>query len=381
MHIPTEIRCTMSSGVESSKLSREEIEGVFRHTHIRQYHKEEGKDHFYKVQQTEKDLEVSQKIWVELEVADGPYSALQPKYLTRITNVSFMQAVNNLYSYDNTENATLIAKALLGERQTPHSRQSYLIKSDTFKSMISGRFVIELLFNQRVNFTQSELNNPEFINLMNKYSVEGVKFVSLTIRPKDLVLRNFINMAYMQFTFDDRMVNGFDLSTLKEKISQFYNPKIELKYKLQQVTGSSKGGVQKVTNIMTPLPKEMIHFMTASIGNNKHETVLRMFMDVNSLHPMTFLASFLGTPTTNRPYASIYGVQSKIIGFYERSSYKSDSGQPNIFNISQDSSNICPECGKPKIINVMTGQPFGFADYEKVIGHPSVCQECHARLS
>ena len=345
--------------------------------HIQNYTKEEGSEHFYKITSTSRRLEVTQRVVLEMEVDDGPASALTAKYLSRIGNSCFLSAVNEKWGDLDPLNSLASVKGVVSELPLVHTRNSYSVRNEKFKSFISGRFLLEIPLNNLSRYAPQDFDD-EFIGYLNKHSVPHVRFLSAHINGAKTLLKDTFDYIYIKFVFDTRKVSQIDLETLRQKIDQFRNPENRFRFKQTVVTGNRKAGQQKASIQMEEIPKDIAPIMYASIGENKYQSNLFVLMKNYPIHPTLFLSSFLGTPDNNRAYTSMYGVTTHVIGFYKDSSESDSLGSG--FEIKEQMT-VCPECGRPKIVNSVTGLPFGNAPYETVAGHPFVCQDCHARLS
>ena len=345
--------------------------------HIQTYTKEEGSEHFYKITDTSRRLEVCQRIILEMEIDDGPSSALTAKYLSRLGYSCFLQACSEKWGHLGSLPSIASSKGIIGELPIVHSRYNYSVRNEKFRHFLSGRFLLEIPVNSLSRYSLSDFDE-EFISLLNKHSISHVKFCSVRINNVKTLLKDTYDYVFFKFVFDNRMVNNIDRDVLLEKIEQFRNPENRFIFKQTIVTGNRKAGQQKSSYLSEEIPKDIAPLLNVSIGENKYQTNLFALIKNYSLHPTLFLASFLGTPSNNRAYASIYGVTSHVIGFY-RESVSVDSLGTNLS--IEEQNGVCPLCGKPKIINAVTGLPFGNAEYEKIPGHPFVCQECFARLS
>lgn len=333
-------------------------------------YKETGENSMHKLQAVQRDNEVFQKLLVEVRIKPGPYSAIQPRWLRFAITRAILKASDGELVEPNIQ------------ERFSHSRQFYRIHQDSFKSMLSGSFIAELSFNSLVNIDEAYLQRLQA--RVNQYVTEGWYVANISRKSKDFLLKNEMQYAMTTYRFDSRKVNGVDLDLLKKQIDVFFNSNAAISYKSQTQSGRDTTRV-----VVKDFDKSKILFASAGIGRNRYETVLKLMGKVEDNHPLIFLAGFLGATKDGKgkpkSYTALYGTEVSIDGFYQYSSTHSGS---NLFDLlaedghDHEHSTECPKCGGVKLINIMTGLPFGEADYEQdpvlLSKYGKVCQTCFA---
>lgn len=340
--------------------------------------KETGETHMALIRAHTRDNEPYQKLLVEVRVEPGKYAAIPTKWFRYAVNRAILRAGGN--------DARLV-EPYISDRFI-HSRQGYKLKSDTFKNIMGGSLLIEMSFNRLHNFTQQEVDR--MMSVVNQYTTPGWSISNIILKDGTYILKNNLDYAYTEYRFDERKVNlaGFGklnrgesfVDLLQKAIDKFYDKDRVVKYRAQSASGRFTTKTE-----LKDYDKSKIVFMTAGIGRNRYETVLRVMSRVEESHPLIFLAGLLGSDTSPKGYTALYGIDVSMQGFY-----KAPSKGGNLFDIAGDDNALhthateCPACGGARFLNLVTGLPFGNATYEqdpvlmrKHEGKP-VCQECHA---
>lgn len=325
--------------------------------------REHGSEHYYKVTDTVRDTEVHQRLIVEVEKDGGEYSAIPQRYVCRVVRSAFLQAVAERYPEDR--NAQISScKAILPEYPLVHTMKDWAVPNDNFRDMVYGRIGVEIPLSRLAVFSERDFDS-EFIGYMNKHSVTGLTFRSVMVLDGKSIITNMFDTVYIEYSFDDRMVADYGLSVLEEAVKRFQNPDNEYTYRNIQGQGNMKTGNFKSVRTSEPLDKSIVRDISVGLGNDIHKTLMRVLIRNVNIHPRILLSSILGTPETNRSLASIYGVEIKVIGYY-RGGEGSD----------MEMGFRCPKCGGHRLINILSGLPFGEADYEKC-SREILCQKCH----
>lgn len=337
-------------------------------------YKETGENSMHKLLAVQRDNEIFQKLLIEVRIKPGPYAALQPRWLRFAITRAILKASNGELVEPNVQ------------ERFSHSRQFYRIHQDSFKSILSGSFIAELSFNSLVNIDEAYLKRLQ--DNVNKYVTEGWYVSNISRKSKDFLIKNSMQYAMTTYRFDSRKVNGIDLDLLKKQIDVFFNSNAVITYKSQQQSGRDTTRV-----VAKDFDKAKVLYMSAGIGRNRYETVLKVISKVEDNHPLIFLAGMLGaTPDGKgkpKSYTALYGTEVSIDGFYQ---YSSTHGGSNLFDLfsdetdgSHEHSTACPKCGDPKLINITTGLPFGEAEYEQdpiiMQKYGKVCQSCFAEMT
>lgn len=333
-------------------------------------YKETGATDMHKLLAVQRDSEVFQKLLVEIRINPGPTSAIQPRWLRFAITRALLKASDGELVEPNIQ------------ERFSHSRQHYRIHQDSFKSLLSGSFIAEFCFNSQVNIDEDYVKRLR--DRVNDFVPEGWSVVTIARKSKDFVLKNSMQYALTTYRFDSRRVNGVDLAVLQRQINLFFNTSAVLTYKSQQIAGRDTTRV-----VAKDFDKAKVLAMSAGIGRNRYETVLKTVSKVEENHPLIFVSGLLGTSQEGKgktkSYVALYGTEISIDGFYQYSSTHQGS---NLFDLLEDTSQhstACPRCGDPKLINIMTGLPYGEAPYEQdsiiLSKYGKVCQSCFCELS
>ena len=328
--------------------------------------KEMGATHMHLITQHRRDSEPYQKLLVEVRVEPGKFAAVPTRWFRYATTRAILRAGNG----------TELVEPFIAERFI-HSRQGYRLKSDTFKSILGGSLLLEMSFNRLHNF------DAEYVQMLmdrvNQYTTPGWSIANIVLKDGDFILKNNLEYALTTYRFDSRKVNQqhANLDFLQKRIEAFFSG-AKLKYKSQ----SASGRFTTKTEIKD-YDKTKVAFMSAGVGRNRYETVLRVIGKVEDSHPLIFLAGLLGAESGPKGYTALYGTDVTIEGFYKRSVTTT-----NLFDMfveeegHNDSSTSCPCCGGQKLLNIVSGRPFGNMPYEqdkylmKKYNNIPVCQEC-----
>jgi hypothetical protein len=330
--------------------------------------KETGKEHLSLLAKAKKDSVVAQKLIVEAYVSPGKYAAINVDWLRSVVTRAILLA----------SDAELVAP-LLSEHSVS-SRAPYKVKQSNFKSLLSGSVIFELSFNGTV-----KLDNEYVEHLrarVNSFVTDGWRIASMRAVPYDFVLKSNLDRAMITYRFDSRKVKNWDALRLKKQIENFFDSSSVVKYK-KQVSRSKKGfGFEKIA-----FDKSNVLFAYANIGGNVYESVLRVYARVEDVHPLIFLAGFLGSGNETKKgnpvgYIGLYGVDISIDGFYLEP--ETEEGCNLFGEVYTELQDTCPRCKGHKAINLMTGLPYGNAEYERdslvESKYGVVCQKCYAEL-
>lgn len=340
-------------------------------------YKETGENSLHKITSVTRDNEVFQKLLVEVRIDEGVYAAMTPRWLKYAITRAILKSSPDLE----------LVEPLLPERFS-HSRQYYRLHQDSFKSILSGSFIAELCFNSQVNIDDAYI--AKLMTKINQNVTPGWRVVGMARKHKDFLLKNALQYAYATYRFDSRRVNGIDLEMLRKQIEIFMHGDSVIKYKAQTQSGRDTTRVE-----VKDFDKSKVIAMSAGIGRNRYETVLKVVSKIEDNHPMIFLAGFLGASKCGKgkpkSYTGLYGTDISLDGFYSYNGAAASSN--NLFDILADHgdgeahehSTKCPRCEGPKLINIVTGLPFGEAEYEQdpviLSKYGKVCQSCHSELT
>lgn len=334
--------------------------------------KETGAKDFWRIKDVVRDSDAHQKLLIEVRVQPGQYAAIPTKWFRYAVGRAILRASDGLSR--PTERFELV-EPFISQRYM-HSRQGYRLKSDTFKDMLGGSLLIVFEYNSLINMDQEYA--AALCERAQKFTTAGWSITNVKLMPRDFILRNVLDYALTTYRFDTRKVNPelCDLEYLRERIENFFRKDSKIKYKSQHAAGRFSTRVE-----VKDFDKSRILAMTASVGRNRFETVLRVLGKVEDNHPLIFLAGMLGGESGAKGYTSLYGIDIEINGFY-----KANEAGGNIFDVFSDGdhshSTECVSCGGQKMLNLVTGLPYGSADYEqdqfllkKFDGVPT-CQFC-----
>jgi hypothetical protein len=331
--------------------------------HILGQKPERGEDHFHKIVATQKDMEIETKLLVELRIDPGSYSAVRPEFLRYVIQRALMRSMDR----DDT-----FVRALLGEKSTVNSRQLYRLKQPAFKSCLSGSYIQEVLFSSLFRFDQNVIDR--IMAEINNHVVRGCRVSNIKIVSKDFSFGGEVEYSNITFRFDSRKIKNAGQALLASKVKRFFSKDDTLKYKSQKVMSRFTIKVEYVD-----FDKSKVLYLRTGVGRNRYESVLKMFAKVEEVHPLIFLASFLGDAGP-RAYNTINGADISIEGFYKRAV---DKG--SVFDADPESEFgfKCPRCDGVKFINLMSGQPFGALEYEQssIPMEAGICQFCHMELT
>lgn len=320
-----------------------------------------GHEQIKRLDKIKRDDRTAQKILVEVYQEGGVYSAMEPGWFRNAVNRALLMAGHQL-EWD-------LVESLIYEKYS-HTRQLYRIKDDNFKSLVSGKSVYEVSFNSKFVFTPAHLE--QLMGKVNQFVTKGWKITNLKLVPSDFILKNNLKYAITTFRFDSRKVNldTVNLKLLEERISTFRSR--DVKYKRQ-----IRINKQVVRNQVVSFDKSKVLSLSCGTGRNQYETVLRVFSEVEDVHPLIFLAGFLSDKKAPKAYAGLLGTDISVEGFYTAPSTTS-----NIFDIggAHEHGTECPKCGGQKALNVISGLPFGDAENEQdpdlMHKHGKVCAAC-----
>jgi hypothetical protein len=241
---------------------------------------------------------------------------------------------------------------------------------------LSGSLLLELSFNSQADLSDAALDLIR--ERANSYTTDGWRISNIIRKTGDYLLKNALSFAFTTYRFDSRKVPGVDLDYLRTKIERFMSADTVLKYKSQEMSGRFATRV-----VEKDFDKAKVTFLSAGVGRNRYETVLRTMARVEENHPLIFLAGFLGGDGGgDRPkgYTGLYGTDIILEGFYQK-----PETADNVFDMmdAHQHSTACSACGGSKFINIVTGLPFGNAVYEQdeLLMHKHgvpVCQDCFA---
>lgn len=333
--------------------------------HLSSKHKpiERGEDWVKKIEAIKRDDSIAQKLLVEVWQDSGPYSVMHPNFFRHAINRALLMGARTL-GWD-------LVESLIYEKHN-NTRQLYRIKAEDFKSMVSGSSVYEVAFNALFVFTPEKV--AKLLEAANQYLTKGWRIRSIKIVSSDFILKNNLKFAMTTFRFDSRKVNHdtVNLPMLKELIASY--PKRTVKYK-EQVRVNK----QVVRTKTVVFDKSKTLSLSAGMGRNSYETVLRVIGEIENVHPLIWLAGFLSDSSNPKSYPSIYGTDIIVEGFYTNLN-KIGASVFDLAGSSHQNSTQCPKCGATRALNVLTGLPFGEADNEvdPILAHKygKVCHTC-----
>lgn len=338
--------------------------------------KEVGKTHFHLISSVVRDNEPHQKLLFEVRIERGKYGAIPTRWFKYALTRAVLRASDGILIEPN-----------ISERFI-HSRQGYRLKQDNFKSILSGSLLIEMSFNSLVNMDENFVQTLR--DRVNDYATPGWHVANIILKPRDFLLKNNLQFAFTEYRFDSRKVNGVDLDFLRQQIENFYSKDSKITYKSQAAQGRFA-----TKTVERDFDKTKVLSMSAGIGSNRYEVVLKSIAAVEDNHPLIYLAGFLGSATgpgaSSRPkgYTALYGADVSILGFYKKSDALNGANLFSAFADEADETHahehdtVCPACGGNKLINLVTSLPFGSAAYERddillsKYDGKAVCQFCH----
>jgi hypothetical protein len=338
--------------------------------------KETGENDFWRIKDVVRDSDPHQKLLIEVRVAPGRYAAIPTRWFRYSVGRALLRASDGL---SKPNERFELVEPFISQRFF-HSRQGYRLKSDTFKDMLGGSLLIVFDYNSLINMDQAYAD--ELCRRAQKFTTAGWEIRNIKVVSADYVLKNVLDYALITYRFDTRKVNP-DLCNqeyLRERIVNFFKKDSKIKYKSQHAQGRFATRVE-----IKDFDKSRILAMSASVGRNRFETVLRVLGKVEDNHPLIFLAGMLGGDSGAKGYTSLYGVDIEINGFYKAPAVA------NLFDVFNDGGNHshsteCVACGGQKMLNIVTGLPYGAADYEQdaylLKEHQTpVCQVCWAETA
>jgi hypothetical protein len=337
--------------------------------------KELGSSHLSKITSVKRDNDPFTKMLVEARIESGKYGAMTIKWLMIAMTRAIMKAGDTFPAHLNPEGTTFsLVEPCIGERSI-HSRQGWKVRPDDFISLVSGSFIIELSFNRSFPFTEE--HRRHLLAHVNDHVTEGWSISNISLKSGDFTLKSVLDLQYIEYRFDSRRVpKTYHFDYLKESIERLQPPRNErLKYRDQKVINRDI-----VRSVKRDYPISELSAFGVTIGRDSYETILRVMAPVKTTHPFILLTGIVGGDKFARPNSALRGCGVSVLGFYKKgefggSVFESDSG---------GSSTICPSCGKSKLINIMSGHPFGYESYEKngyllhKYGIP-VCQNCFSK--
>jgi len=324
---------------------------------------ETGEDYFHLITDVQKDMVTNQRFLMEIDIDSGPSAAMKPIFLKYVMSRALLKACDGAF-----------AKNLIAEKSSANTRQAYRLKQDNFKSIMGGIYIHEFQLNAGFPIDQNYLD--DMMTRINQYTTPHWKVRSLKIVSHDFNLKNALDWSSITYRFDSRKVRDITVDLLNKKIKRFLDKNFNLKYKSQVASGRTTVRIEQVD-----FDKSKVLSMSASIGQNKYETVLKVIAKTEEAHPLIFLAGLLGDKGP-KAYNSLYGTDIILEGFY-----KQPATAANVFNVDGgDLSNTCSCCGGIKFTNVMTGMSFGAHPREQnefvSAKYPDgVCQSCFIEMT
>jgi len=330
--------------------------------------KELGSTHLSKITSVKRDNEPVVKMIVEARIDPGKYSAMTIKWLMIAITRAVMKAGD---SFPRELNPKGIAFPLVESclERSIHSRQGWHVRPEDFISLVSGSFIMELPFNKGFQITEDHL---KFLREhVNEHVTEGWSISGIILKPGDFTLKSMLDFQYIEYRFDCRRVpETYSFDYLKESIERLQAPDGVLIYREQKIVNRSI-----VKSVKKKYDISSLSAFGVTIGGDRNETILRVVAPVKNTHPFILLTGIVGGNTFARPNSVLRGVQTSVIGFYK------DLGLSggNVFG-------TCLACGGHKLINVMTGMPFGEASYERDAYlmqkyGSAICQGCFSKLA
>jgi hypothetical protein len=263
--------------------TKEEIKSIVSRKH------EFGKEAYQKIVDAKVELKPKYKIWIDVEVESGKYSAMRSEWLEMAVTRAILKAS------DGELTDSLLHNKLW------HTRKNYKALDEQVE-LISGKMRFEYQFSDKVEFTEEYVKR--IFAKINNYTTKGWSITDIKLKSGDFNLKQDFDFILIQFLFNSKRLK-IDTGKLREFRERFYSKDFILKFKT--INRINRKIVKKS---LEELDKNVMRHSKILEGKDQDDLILQVVLK-SDINPILFLDAFLG----NKGSQYIKFVETKVIGF------------------------------------------------------------------
>lgn len=318
---------------------------------------ETGNKYLDKALTPKKSYDTAHRVMVALQIQDGPYSAMHSAFLRHgmnraLSKGSLMEWVKPLI-YDRSWN----------------NRTPYTFRESESKSSISGQMLFELQFNYDFNSVRQE-DIDRVVEHARKFTTAGWQIESVTrLGDHTTPLAKRYDTVILQYLIDTRESNitTKQLQDMADRIKK-------RKGKPLQVATHKAAGRDVMRIVAREIPVSNIDDIIVQRTMSPHHISMSVVTSATNAHPQSLLSALLNRATDPKDErigqsGRVQAHTARVLGHYKRLKVKNA-----LLTSDDDQSVTCPYSGETKLINIVTGMPFGSAEYEQTKQYPGAGQ-------